>query len=81
MLSFQKKNSKMEEDLPPGWIKETVSGRTVFFSPSPRIKIDCNATLKHHHKKGKFLNVTSLNFKKKKIVKQQAVQKHMFRGV
>ena len=69
----------MEEDLPPGWIKENIRGRTVFFSPPPdRIKIDCNATLKHHHKRGKFLNVVSLNFKRMKLVKQQAVQKLLY---
>ena len=69
----------MEEALPPGWIKENIGGRTVFFSPSPdRIKIDCNATLKHQHKRGKFLNVASLNFKRKKLVKQQTVQKPIF---
>ena len=61
------------EELPPGWIKENVGGRTIYFSPPPeRIKIDCNATLKHQQKRGKFLNVTGLNFKRKNMVKQAA---------
>ena len=63
--------SNMDEDLPPGWIRESINGRIVFFTPAPfRVKIDCNATLKHQHKRGKFLNVTCLNFKRKKLVKQ-----------
>ena len=63
------------DHLPPGWIQEESFGRTVFFSPPPgRIKIDCLATLKYNQRKGKFLNVTSLNFKRKKMIKQ-AVKK------
>ena len=59
------------EELPPGWVKDDSSGRTVYYSPLPgRIKIDCSATLKHHQRKGKFLDVRDLIFKRKKVVKQ-----------
>ena len=59
------------EDLPPGWIQEESCGRTVYFSPPPgRFKIDCQATLKHYQRKGKFLNVTSLIFKRTKMIKK-----------
>ena len=71
---FQKFVSVME-DLPPGWIKDESSGRTIFFSPSPgRIKIDCRATLKHHQRKGKFLDVADLNFIKRKKIGKKVVE-------
>ena len=58
------------EDLPPGWIKQESGGRIVFFSPAPdRIKVDCSATLKHYQRRGKFLNVSCLVFRRKKVVK------------
>ena len=59
------------EQLPPGWIKEESNGRVIFFSPPPeRLKIDCNATLKHYQRKGKLLEVSCLIFKRKTSVKK-----------
>ena len=55
-------------ELPHGYTKAVnPRGRTVYYSPSPRTVIDCAATLKSFHRKGKFLDLSVKIFERNKV--------------